>query len=218
MITHGNYNDINMKRILLMLTVGFLTLAAANAQKTRDTFMVQVDGLGCPFCAYGLEKKFKEFKGIKHVKIDIETGDFSFSFPSEKSLSMEDVVSQVEKAGYTPITTRIVRADGTVESSEDDKAALDPKKLVKKEVHVAGNCEQCRARIENAAKRLSGVGTASWSEDSKLLSLSFDPSMVSLEKIERSVANSGHDTKEHRANGKVYNKLPKCCQYERLEQ
>lgn len=62
---------------LLMSTVAF-------AQKPMDAFEVQVDGLGCPFCAYGLEKKFKEFKGIKEVKIDIETGDFSFAYPAEK--------------------------------------------------------------------------------------------------------------------------------------
>ncbi len=206
------------------ITVVFLLLGVVGSfsgfaqKKAMDVFMVQVDGLGCPFCAYGLEKKFKEFRGIKNVKIDIETGDFSFDYPAEKALTLEAVTQQVEKAGYTPITSKIVRANGTVESSEDGKSALDPKNLISKEVHVAGNCEQCRARIENAAKRLNGVGAASWSEDSKLLSLSFDPSMVSIEKIEQSVANSGHDTNGHRAKEKVYNKLPKCCQYERLEQ
>jgi mercuric ion binding protein len=81
-----------------------------------DAFEVQVDGLGCPFCAYGLEKKFKEFKGIKDVKIDIETGDFSFQYPAEKSLSLIAVVQQVEKAGYTPMKTVITRANGVVET------------------------------------------------------------------------------------------------------
>ena len=206
-----------MKRIYVLLILGFLSTTVITAQKEMDAFMVQVDGLGCPFCAYGLEKKFKEFKGIKKVKIDIETGDFSFSFPSEKALSMEAVINQVEKAGYTPITAKIVRANGTIENSQDGKVALDPSKLVHKQITVAGNCEQCRARIENAALRLVGVGEALWSADSKLLSLNFDPGKISLAKIEKSVANSGHDTHNHKAKDQVYDKLPQCCHYERLE-
>jgi len=89
-----------------------------SAQKSYDQFEVQVDGLGCPFCAYGLEKKFKELKGIKDVKIDIETGDFTFIYPSEKTLTLEDVKKQVEKAGYTPITSKVTRASGAIEETQ----------------------------------------------------------------------------------------------------
>jgi mercuric ion binding protein len=101
-----------MKTIVLFFSLLVLGSTVAFAQKNMDVFEVQVDGLGCPFCAYGLEKKFKEFKGIKDVKIDIETGDFSFQYPAEKSLSLTAVVQQVEKAGYTPMKTLIKRANG----------------------------------------------------------------------------------------------------------
>lgn len=122
-----------MKKILVISLVMGIMAFSANAQKAMDKFMVQVDGLGCPFCAYGLEKKFKEFKGIKNVKIDIETGDFSFRYPAEKALSMVDVVAQVEKAGYTPITTKIERANGDIENSEAIKEELDSGELIKGE-------------------------------------------------------------------------------------
>ena len=72
------------KSIIISALLTLMVVFSAVAQEGKDKFMVQVDGLGCPFCAYGLEKKFKEFKGIKNVKIDIETGDFSFSYPAEK--------------------------------------------------------------------------------------------------------------------------------------
>ena len=32
------------------------------AQSDMDQFEVKVEGLGCPFCAYGLEKKFNELE------------------------------------------------------------------------------------------------------------------------------------------------------------
>ncbi len=114
-----------MKTLYIILFIS-LFCAISNpvlAQKAYDKFEVQVDGLGCPFCAYGLEKKFKEFKGIKKVTIDIETGDFSFNYPTEKSLTLKKVQEQVKKAGYTPIVARVVREDGSTEEAklEDNK-------------------------------------------------------------------------------------------------
>jgi len=109
------------KSIIVALFLTLIVQFSVSAQSGIDTFMVQVDGLGCPFCAYGLEKKFKELKGIKNIKIAIATGGFSFGYPAEKALTMQTVKSQVEKAGYTPVTLKIIRADGKEELSETEK-------------------------------------------------------------------------------------------------
>ena len=89
-----------MKYIIIALVGAFslFSTTTTEAQKAeRDQYTIQVDGLGCPFCAFGLEKKFKEFKGIKGVKIDMETGVFNFTYPSDKPLSIEEVQVQVDK-------------------------------------------------------------------------------------------------------------------------
>ncbi|NNK10396.1 MAG: heavy-metal-associated domain-containing protein [Flavobacteriaceae bacterium] len=204
--------------IVITLFVGMMTVFSANAQKGMDAFKVQVDGLGCPFCAYGLEKKFKEFKGIKDVKIDIETGDFSFNYPSEKMLTMEAVEAQVVKAGYTPMTSYIKRADGTIEESTPDQnetmvAGAD---LKAEEVIVGGNCEMCKARIEKAAKGVAGVSTVDWNKDTKILLVEFDPSKSDLRTIEKAISAVGHDTENTKADEETYNNLPACCLYERI--
>jgi len=103
-------------KIISMLCIALLGVTTIQAQATVDRFEVQVDGLGCPFCAYGLEKKFKELKGIKKVKIEIDSGIFSFTYPAEKALSLSDVAKQVKKAGYTPVTLQITRFDGEIET------------------------------------------------------------------------------------------------------
>lgn len=108
-------------KIIMMLFLGLISATTVQAQKERDNFKIQVDGLGCPFCAYGLEKKFKEFKGIKNVAIDIETGDFTFTYPAEKKLTLLQIEQQVKEAGYTPVTIRITRANGEIEVSESKK-------------------------------------------------------------------------------------------------
>ena len=192
-----------MKKVIITtLVVGMMTMFNANAQKAMDKFMVQVDGLGCPFCAYGLEKKFKEFKGIKQVKIDIETGDFSFSYPAEKELTLEAVMQQVEKAGYTPITSKIERANGKIEeSSSKNSQANEPDEKVTKNLKVAGNCAMCEARISKAAQSVPGVFAVAWDKDTKLMTVDFDEEQTNLDTIERAIAKAGHDTANHKAKG-----------------
>lgn len=203
------------KTIVTTLVIGMMTVFGANAQKAMDKFMVQVDGLGCPFCAYGLEKKFKEFKGIKNVKIDIETGDFSFAYPAEKELTLVAVQEQVEKAGYTPITAKIERADGTIEESEAQLVSEKTEGAVTKNLMVAGNCGMCEARILKAGKSVPGVSEISWDKDTKMMKVSFDAAQTTLSEIEMAIAKAGHDTKNHKADTATYDQLPGCCRYDR---
>jgi Cu(I)/Ag(I) efflux system membrane fusion protein len=80
-------------------------------------------------------------------------------------------------------------------------------------VKVAGNCEQCKDRIENAAKSVIGVKSANWSPDSKILQLEIDESLTNSASIQQTIAKSGHDTENSKAPDDVYKKLPECCLY-----
>ena len=48
---------------------------------------------------------------------------------------------------------------------------------------VSGACEQCKHRIENAIK-IKGVTSGIWDVDSKMLTLVYNPSKVTLQKIQ----------------------------------
>jgi len=205
------------KSIITTVIVAFVSIMGVNAQD-KDKFEIQVDGLGCPFCAYGLEKKFKEFKGIDNVEIEIETGNFTFDYPSEKNLSMADVEGQVEKAGYTPITTKIVRADGTVEESQESEMIASDVALTEESLYVYGKCGMCEARIVKAAKKVSGVADAQWDQKTGMLEVSYDAETAELSDIEGAVVKVGHDTKDMKADKKVYEDLPACCHYKRENQ
>ncbi len=39
-----------------------------------ERITVTVTGLSCPFCAYGLEKRFRRLAGLDSLSIDFETG------------------------------------------------------------------------------------------------------------------------------------------------
>ena len=162
-----------MKYIIVILatilSLGVITTTTAQSND-KDNFLVKVEGLGCPFCAYGLEKKFKELKGMKSPKIDMETGKFTFTYPSEKNLTITQVEKQVEAAGYTAVSVNITRANGTIEKSGANTTETKVKgEISKVSFMVAGNCGMCKARIEKAAKMVDGVITANWNEDTNCL-------------------------------------------------
>ncbi len=183
------------------------------AQSSRDVFEVQVDGLGCPFCAYGLEKKFKEFKGIKKITIDIETGDFRFEYPADQALTADQVVKQVEKAGYTPKTWKITRADGQVETSEALVASSASGNSEKGELMVRGVCGMCKARIEKATLSIAGVSEANWDVESNQLTFGYDPSKASSDAVRDAILAAGHDVENKKATDEAYDALPPCCLY-----
>lgn len=82
------------------------------------------------------------------------------------------------------------------------------------EVKVWGNCGMCKKVIEGAATK-AGAKEASWNEETKIMTVSFNAKKTDLQKIQAAVAAAGYDTQEFTAPDEVYSKLHGCCQYER---
>ena len=80
---------------------------------------------------------------------------------------------------------------------------------------VYGNCDMCKTRIEKAVNKQDGVKSVDWNKDTKMLTVSYDSSMISIETIHQKIAAVGHDTEKVRAEDKKYNNLHECCKYER---
>lgn len=82
--------------------------------------------------------------------------------------------------------------------------------------HVSGACTQCKQRIETAAKG-RGVVKAIWDVDTKDITLVYDPSKTTVEKVKARIVAVGHDIGDSKANDLVYNALPACCHYREME-
>ncbi|MCB0517345.1 MAG: cation transporter [Lewinellaceae bacterium] len=80
---------------------------------------------------------------------------------------------------------------------------------------VSGNCGMCERRIEGALTNVKGVQSADWDVDTKVLTVKYDDTVISLDDIKKKVAEAGHDTDKFRAKDEVYSNLPGCCQYDR---
>jgi periplasmic mercuric ion binding protein len=83
---------------------------------------------------------------------------------------------------------------------------------------VKGNCGMCEKTIETAAKSVDGVLSADWSQETKIMTLSYDESKTDVNKVQKAIADAGYDTPLHRAKDEVYNKLHSCCKYDRSEE
>jgi len=80
-------------------------------------------------------------------------------------------------------------------------------------IFVDGACGMCKDRIESNALKVKGVLTAQWSSKTKQLTVTYDKTNFSEEKLHAKIAGVGHDTKKMKASDKVYDKLPGCCKY-----
>lgn len=93
-------------------------------------------------------------------------------------------------------------------------------KIIEKDTTVAfmvsGVCDMCKMRIEEAAKG-KGIKKAEWDIDSKLFTLIYDKSITDPEKVQRRIADAGHDTELKTAKDFVYKTLPDCCLYREKE-
>ena len=112
-----------MKIIVIIAALTLYGIPNLQAQDTTDSSQanqvsVRVDGLSCPFCAYGLEKKIKNIDGAKDVRIDVEKGLLSFSIQKGKTVTKDEIRKKVKQAGFTP---REITFSETPKNGDEDK-------------------------------------------------------------------------------------------------
>lgn len=64
-------------------------------------YELRVDGLACPFCAYGIEKKFTATKGVESVDIDLQKGLVVVKTAAGKTFTEEELKTIINDAGFT---------------------------------------------------------------------------------------------------------------------
>lgn len=80
---------------------------------------------------------------------------------------------------------------------------------------VYGNCEMCKKRIETALLKNQSISSATWDINTKIVTIIYNPHMISLDAIHQIIADAGHDTEKISAQDSTYKNLMGCCQYKR---
>ena len=88
-----------MKRILTVLIMVFSLNGIAFAAGSQYT--MRVDGLACPYCAYGIEKKLKKIDGVKKIDVDLNKGLVIVNVAEGVTLNEEKMKKLFKDAGFT---------------------------------------------------------------------------------------------------------------------
>ena len=83
------------------LILGLMLVTATTAFAEFKHYQLRVDGLACPFCAYGIEKKLSAIEGVENLDIDIETGAVMVTMADDTTLDETAARRAVEAAGFS---------------------------------------------------------------------------------------------------------------------
>ena len=78
-----------------------LLATPGQAQETKPAYTVEVDGLACPFCAYGLEKHLTALDAVDSVVVRISDGLVQIREVEGQVLTDETLKETVTDAGFS---------------------------------------------------------------------------------------------------------------------
>lgn len=88
-----------MKKLLAALLLTLISTTAVWAAGTR--YVMRVDGLACPYCAYGVEKKLKQIDGVEHIDVDLNKGVVTVDVADGVQLTEPQMQQLFKDAGFT---------------------------------------------------------------------------------------------------------------------
>lgn len=111
-----------MRKIpLVPVAILALALTPAFAMEGIARYEVHVDGLSCPFCVRGLEKRLLALPGVSNLRVDLATG--LARLESKEPLLPESLDKAVRDAGFSPRGIHM-SLQGTLQGSGDQPTLL----------------------------------------------------------------------------------------------
>lgn len=89
------------KKFVFVIVAGIFIFLTALAQARVSNMTVAVDGMACPFCAFGVEKRLKKVKGVATVAVDMKTGTADLLAKPKISIHYQEVPKAIKEAGFT---------------------------------------------------------------------------------------------------------------------
>ena len=95
----GRSGEFNMKKTTALMIALIMWSASALADGTQ--YRMRVDGLACPFCAYGIEKHLKKIDGVDEIDIDLKNGLVTVNVAEGVTLTDAQMTKLFTDAGFT---------------------------------------------------------------------------------------------------------------------
>lgn len=110
-----------LSQILFLSLIALVVAPSAQAEIRSAT--VAVNGMSCPFCAFGIEKRLKKVEGVRSVDISTRQGTARLVAKDGESIAVDQIPAAVKKAGFTAggIEVEVV---GVITTDEQDRVVL----------------------------------------------------------------------------------------------
>ncbi len=102
-----------MVRIIRTAVFALALLLPVAAFAAPSQYQLRVDGLACPFCAYGIEKELKRTDGVESIKIDINAGIVTVTMAEGATMTEARASRIVKDAGFTLGSFKEVQAQAS---------------------------------------------------------------------------------------------------------
>ena len=107
------------------LALAALPLFVSSPSASRAEILegeLEVLGMACPFCTFGIEKKLRAVPGVSEVTVFLDEGRIQLAFASDNDAVPDDIEGAVEKAGFELSTLRL-KVRGTL-AQDDSRPVL----------------------------------------------------------------------------------------------
>ena len=95
-------NTVKIGSLVLLLIFVTTTGKAQNNTQERVYIKIEIKGLACPYCAFGMEKELKKVSGVDdNVTIELKEGLAFISTPIDQKPTKRMLKEIITNAGFT---------------------------------------------------------------------------------------------------------------------
>jgi len=88
-----------------------LILWSASVLADGGQYQIRVDGMACPYCAYGIEKNLKKIDGVEEIVVDLNKGLVTVNVTDGTTFSDSQLTKLFSDAGFTFRSMRLMPLD-----------------------------------------------------------------------------------------------------------
>ena len=139
--------------------------------------ILKIEGMTCSACAKTIERISKKLPGVVEASVNFATEKLNIKY-DESKIKLSDIQSAVKKAGYKLLvqtTNKTLKLEGMT-------------------------CSACAKTIERTTKKLNGVIESNVNFASEKLTISFEPSLVSITDIKKAIEKAGYKALEEESS------------------
>lgn len=139
----------------LALLMGLGTLPARAEIRTAD---LRVNGLTCPFCAFGIEKKLRKVDGVRDVEVLLDEGRIRLAFAPENTATVAALGRAVGDAGFELAALRLTARGTLARDGDAEIFEVAPRARFRLVERQGGGGQSISAEIRERLEKASNAG------------------------------------------------------------